>query len=225
MFATPIKNVRLTSLEELKKFSFNMWDQKAEPKTFAYNNGQFAYADEYGCVNVTPYRGEVRDILKAEGYSQEYFFVPFSNAEERPERYIWLAQIAKEEEWSNTFEKAFAISESKGIKPVDTKGITIRQIRDVSIEMFTDEENHRHYIGMTMQMLLNSTSDNVGTYIIISRDTIMVCDEYGRTFVITIKATINDFVNRLIDAGYTRCATPEQYVRSFPEPLPVADIK
>ena len=216
MFSIPVKHVRLESLEELKKFSFQKWDAKAkDPKTFDSNNGQYAYADEFGLVYVTPYRSEIYDLLVNGGYRGASIWVPFSNGEERPEAYKWLACIADEENWHETFEEAYRIAESKGIKPVNMAGISFKQIRDITTEYFDDKEKNRYFTAMTMKYLHNSTSDNIGTYIVVDRNTLMVCDEYGRTYILTIKGTINDFVNRLIEAGYKRASNPEYFIHEY----------
>ena len=220
MFSKPIRSTRMESLEELTKFSYRVYEQKAEPKTYDYNNGQYAYADEFGCVCVTPYRPEVNGILTAAGYRSAGIFVPFSNGEKRPEAYRWLAKIANEENWAVTFEEAHRIAESKGIQAVDMKGITIRQIRDITEQGLDDRDNCCFFSGMLMQSLCNSTGENIGTYIIMGNNSVMLCDDYGRTFIITVKGTVNDLVNRLIESGYKRTANPERYIQQYAEPLP-----
>lgn len=218
MFSAPIKHVQLKSMEELKKFSMECWDQKATPMTFCMNNGQIAYADEAGGVRVTPYRSEIHGILKENGYHEATFFVPFSNGEKRPDWYEWLAKMADEECWAETFEQAFAVSVRKGVLPFlndDLKGITFKRIRDVTTTIFDDKENHHWFKGMVMTYLGNQTDDNIGTYIVVDSHNVMVCDEYGRTFILTVKGVVNDFVNGLIDHGYTRTGHPEYYIREY----------
>lgn len=218
MFSTPIKHVRLKSLEELKAFSFRKFGEEAEPKTFCSNNGQTAYTDESGYVYVTPSRTGVLDILLDAGYREGSIFVPFSNGEERPYHYKWLARIADEENWCETFSLAKYVADNKGVKPVDTNGISFRQIRDITEHGFFDKENDCIYSRMAIKFLLNGTAENVGTYIVISSNTVMVCDEYGRTYLLTIKGTINELVNRMIEAGYTRCIRPDLFVRESSKP-------
>ena len=218
MFSAPIKHVQLKSMEELKKFSMECWKEKATPMAFCVNNGQIAYADEAGVVSVTPYRPEIWDILRKNGYREASFFVPFSNREERPDRYKWLVRIANEECWATTFEQAFAVSVRKGVLPFlndDLKGITFKRIRDVTTTIFDDKENHHWFEGMVMEHLGNQTDDNIGTYIVVDSHNVMVCDEYGRTFILTVKGVVNDFVNCLIAHGYTRTVHPEYYIHEY----------
>lgn len=218
MFSEPIKYVRLKSMEELEKFSMECWDQKATPMTFCMNNGQIAYADEAGGVRVTPYRPEIHGILKENGYHEATFFVPFSNGEKRPDRYEWLAKMADEECWAETFEQAFRVSVRKNVLPLlpdNLKSITFKQIRDITAKPFDDKRNHRYFIGMVMKHLGNQTEDNVGTYIVVDSHNVMVCDEYGRTFILTVKGIVNDLVNSLIAYGYKRTVHPEYCIRKY----------
>lgn len=68
---------------------------------------------------------------------------------------------------------------------------------------------------MTMKYLLNSSKENVGTYVLVNEHTLVVCDEYGRTFLLKTKGVVNDMVNSLINAGYTRTLHPEYYISEY----------
>ena len=214
MFTNPIKHTRLTSMKELLKFSYRTDSHSENKLVVTQNNGQVAFADEYGCVYVTPYRPEVHAILSEAGYSEKYcLFVPFSNGENRPDAYQWLAKIAEEECWAYTHEKAYQVATEKGIKSVTLRGKY--QIKEISY--YDDTETHTTYSALTT-MFLFSSKENIGTYIVIDEKTIMVCDEYGRTFLLKSKTVINDTVNILLDAGYTRTAHPEWFIHHY-EPV------
>lgn len=202
-------------MEELLKFSYRT-DGKANPLTKWQNNGQIAFADAFGCVYVTPYRTEVHEILKKNGYTDECFSVPFSDSGERPEAYKWLTQIAEEENWAETYEEALKVATEKGIKPV--KISQKYQLREISYYNDTDKS----YSALATQYLMNNSHENIGTYIIIDKKTLVICDEYGRTFLVKVKTVVNDLVNALIDAGYTRTAHPEYYIRHH---TPVEDAE
>lgn len=209
MINTPIKNVRIQSMEELKKFSYRHGMGKEESvKTFCQNNGQIAYCDEHEQIWVTPYRSEIQDVLQEAGYEQYGLWVPFSNGEKVPECYAWLRKIADEENWAETYEKAKIVADEKGIKPVELEQKV--QVKEI-IGWYKDD--HRGYCPMITIFLFNNSRDNIGTYILLDQKSILVCDEYGRTFLISVKTSINDIVNTLIDAGYTRTPNPEFYVK------------
>lgn len=211
MFTNPIRHTRLNSMEEVMNFSF-CTHSRAKPLTRCQKNGQIAFANQYGIVYVTPYRPEIHGILKESGYTEESISVPFSNGENRPDAYQWLEKIAEEENWALTYEKAFKISALKGIQPVE-KVSGKYHIHEISY--YDDTEAHTIYSALIMKFLMNLSEYNIGTYIIVDEKTLVVCDEYGRTFLLKAKTVINDLVNTLIDAGYTRTVHPELYVRKY----------
>ena len=212
MFSTPVKHVRITSMEELLKFSY--WTtKKAHPLTRHQNNGQIAFAVETGDVYVTPYRPEIHDLLANHGYMEGGISVPFPNGVENCSPfYKWLSKIAEEECWAYTHEKAFQISKDKGITPVSYKTGNLR-IREITHTKQPDLEcQSLRFSPLTSLYLMNDTEENIGTYIVLDERTVLLCDEYGRTFLVKAKIVINDFVNALLEAGYSRTAHPERYV-------------
>lgn len=213
MFSKPIKYVRLKSLEEVKAFSYkkNKTGRPCNRKTFDTRNGNIVFIDEFESLYVTPYRSEIIGILERAGYYQRDLDVEFSYDEKRTARYQWLERIAEEERWARTFEEAYRVSRRKGIKPVDTRGINLEKICDITLESFDDKEKKQIFSRMSEQF----KNENVGTYIIIDKNKLMVCDEYGRTYLLTIKGPINDMVNRLIKSGYKRTAHPEWYIKEY----------
>ena len=212
MFTTPIRHTRLNTMEEVMNFSFRT-EFRSTAMTKWQNNGQIAFADENGNVYVTPFRPEIDSILEQAGYRMGSMFVPFSNSEPRPDEYQWLVKIAEEENWAATYEEAFKVAYEKGVKPV--KEIGNYQIKIKEVIFYEDTETHTKYSALTMKYLLNDTQKNVGTYIRVDEKTIVICDEYGRTFLVKAKTVANDLVNDLIGAGYTRTVHPERYVRKY----------
>ena len=210
MFNTPIRHTRLNSVEEVKDFSYRT-TFRATPMRKWQNNGQIAFTDKYGKVYVTPYREEIHDILEKAGYREEGIYVPFSNSESRPDEYLWLEKIAEEENWAATYEKAFKVAAEKGVQPLNVIGKY--QIKQVSY--YDDTDAHIYYSGLVSKYLMNETQENVGTYIIVDEKTLVICDEYGRTFLIKARTVVNELVNALLDAGYTRTIHPERYVRKY----------
>lgn len=210
MFNTPIRHTRLVSYKEVLSFSFRT-DSRATPLTKWQNNGHIAFADWYGNVYVTPYRPEINGILASEDYKDGAIFVPYSNGEKSPDAYQWLMKIAEEENWAYTHEEAFKVASEKGIKAVTMCGKY--QIKEISY--YDDTDAHTIYSALTMKFLMNDSKDNIGTYILVDEKTLIICDEYGRTFLLKAKTVVNDLVNALIDAGYTRTAHPEWYIRRY----------
>lgn len=220
MFTKPIKWTRLNSMEELLKFSYLTNQTVKQKLVFDQNNGQIAFSDEYGSIWVTPYRTEICDILVDANYEADSIPVPFSNGEEVPDAYYWLEQIADRENWAETHERALKFSEEKGIKPVEFGPMAHQmRIKEITTDFYQNDENSTRYNQMASKYLFGNSQSNIGTYIIIDDKSILVCDEYGRTYLITVKATINDIVNTLIDAGYTHTAHPEYYVQKYRDPI------
>lgn len=209
MFTTPIRHTSLKSMEELFKFSYPTEHKAKKPYVFWQNNGQIAFSDKLGMIWVTPYRTEIHSILNEEGYSESAIFVPFSNGEEYPEAYAWLKDIAEQEKRAMTHEEAFEKATERGIKSVSIKAKV--QVKEI-IGWYEDEESNARYEPMTMMYLMNNTRENIATYIVVDEKTLLICDEYGRTFLVKVKTVINDIVNALIEAGYTRTAHPERYI-------------
>lgn len=62
---------------------------------YAYNNSVVAFVDEEGDLYAIPDIG-AQKILAAEGYTREYFYVPFSN---------WDYPVAYEDKWKELWEE------------------------------------------------------------------------------------------------------------------------
>lgn len=217
LFPEPIRSKKLQSLEDVKKFSEYVVnpDSRKMVKVFWQNNGQIAFTDDFGQIFVTPYRTEVREILSQNGYIERDIPVPYSSgSSDIPVHYTWLKKIAERENWAETHEKAYQHAQKNDIKPVvlefSSKQLRYREIT----ECYSDKNTSLEYRPMVEMYLMNGTEENVATYIIIDDLTLLVCDEYGRTFHITAhqKATFNNVVNSLIDAGYYHNPHPEAYV-------------
>lgn len=211
MFTTPIRHTYLKSMEEVMNFSYRT-GSRATPLTRWQNNGQIAFADQYGNVYVTPYRDEIHRIMEESGYKEKFIFVPFSNGEQRPDEYQWNVKIAEEENWALTYEEAAQVAQNKGIRRVMVS--EKYQIKEIS-SFYDDTDTHTIYLPLTMKFLMNETKDNIGTYIFVDEKTLVICDEYGRTFLLRAKTVVNDIVNALLDAGYSRNIHPEMYIRKY----------
>jgi len=140
--------------------------------------------------------------------------VPFSHGEERPEHYKWLEKIAEEECIAYTYEKAFKKSYKKGIQ--SAKIWDEYQLEEIPFSLpYEDPVTHTMYRALTSISLDYESIRNIGTYIIVDKNTVIICDEYGRTFLLK-QTVINNTINALLNAGYTRNTYPERYI-SYPE--------
>jgi len=88
----------------------------------------------------------------------------------------------------------------------------IKEITSYDYYDYIDFKTNTRYYPLTTKFLFNRSKENIGTYIIVDENTLVICDEYGRTFLFKVQTVVNDFVNALIDAGYTRTIHPEDYI-------------
>lgn len=111
---------------------------------------------------------------------------------------------------AETHEMAYQVALEKKLQNVNPyiKGMHVTEV----IGYTNDEDSCAYYLPMVMGHLHNGTGRNVGTYIIINEKILVICDEYGRTFLVKVPKVINELVNSLIDAGYTEAPHPESYV-------------
>ena len=216
MFNYPIKRTELKSLEEIKKYSYLTSKISSQPRVWCQENDQIAYTDKSGNIYVTPYRTEIQSVLSDAGYKEGTLYVPVFDGGIIPNHYRWLKKIALQENWATTHFQAIEIAAARDIKPVELSTDEKFHVCEIS-SCYNDKENSSIYFPMANLWLLNGEKDNIATYIIINKKTLLICDEYARTFLIRVKSVINDIVNELIDAGYRHNPTPAKYV-SFYEP-------
>jgi len=215
MFTNPIKHTRIKDFKELLKFSYCTKKKAEKPFIYWQEEGQIAFSTHLGEIWVTPYREEIPSILKEAYFAEEKMQVPSFEYGEIPEEYGWLLQIAEEENFAATHEKAFKRATEKGIKEVELKQkVHVKEV----VGWYEDEESNARYDSMTMMHLAKGTEKNIATYIVVDEKVLLICDEYGRTFLVKVKTVINDIVNSLIDAGYTRTAHPEKYIHFHKTP-------
>ena len=214
MFKAPVKHTPLKSLEEVKKYSDLRNTTVNSPMVYCKNNGHIAFSDEKSNLWVTPYRQEIIPILDKNGYTSSSLPVPYSCDTEISDYdyYRWLIRIAHQENWAATHTEAFSIASKKGILPVD---ISTDRLHIHEIGFFTDEELFMNFSAMGDLWLSGLSKENIGTYIVIDSKTLLVCDEYCRTFLLKSKDIINDILNELIDAGYRANPHPWYYVHSY----------
>lgn len=204
-------------MQDVKRWSYRIYsmaEEKCVANTVAIqDNRSILFADEAGCYYITPYRPEIWKILKKAGYTNKSTLsVPFSG-EVTTARYKWLQKIAEQENWAYTYEKAAQVANQKGIKHVKVgKGYSVKEISSP----YYDTEEKTIYIPMTEMYLDYATYKNVGTYVLVDEHTLVVCDEYGRTFIFkNTKKGVNKLVNSIINAGYTRMLHPEYNILKY----------
>lgn len=214
MFTPNIRKVALTTMEDLIKFSERDYRYTSnQRKVYCQNNGQIAFVDETGSYYVTPYRTEIHSILRNNGYTEGGLFVPNSSGEKTSERYAWLRAMANRQNWATTQEEAHKVATDKGLKKVkfecNPKHYNYREVETYL------EDGSWIFTPMVSMYMSNSSEEYVGTYILVDKYTILVCDEYGRTFKLGVHTqhAYYSIVNALIDAGYTENHHPEYFVR------------
>lgn len=209
MFTHPIRYTKLNGIEEVKDFSIAVPCNGGNfSKVWNGNSGVVLFIDENGHWYKTAIRPEIPDILTNAGYRKDdTLCVPKFEGKEIPEEWQWIVQIASEE-WRNyTYEEAYKIASEKGIKP-DPFEHYFFSVTEISY-------NRDRYRPMVTKALSNFSTDNIGTYIIVDEKTVYVCDEYGKSYVLSVSADrFNDLVNALLEAGYTRNTRPSLYVCS-----------
>ena len=211
MFYTPIKSTRFLTLSEVISFSVEQSNptQQDTSRTLIkfQDNGNIAYITKDGKLFVTPYRQEIDAILSSEGFTDSTIAIPRISSE----RYRWLQKIANQEFCARRHEEAHKIAVDKKIRAVslDPK-IYYKQI----FSEYTDGGMKLTLYTMFPMKQIMDFHDNIGSYIIIDEQALLVCDEYGQTFLIKTKGSvINGVVNELITSGYLHNANPEKYVK------------
>lgn len=208
MFTRPIQYTQLKSIDELTEFSLELPSiGTSNSMEWNENGGMMVFITKLGLRYLSPTRPETNDLMKKEGYwRNENLGVPLVRLAEDPDLFCkleWLQRDARAEWWAYTYQVAKKIADEKEIKEVViTEPVKVREIVC----------EYGEYTSLVDKCLGNSTGNNVGTYIIINDKELIVCDEYGRTYLITVKRVINDIVNMLIKAGYTKTTEPWRYV-------------
>lgn len=206
MFARPIKYSPLNSLEELIDFSIQLPCNHEERlrKIWNVNSGWVIFYNSSYSHFLTPWRPEIPKILKEHDiFENNKLFVPPVSEYDKT-RANWLWKIASEECWAYAHQEAKKIADEKGIKEVEiAESVKVREITF----------DYNGYRPMVMKSLSNDSRLNIGTYILVDDKTVYVCDEYGRSYVVEVKKVINDVINMLIDAGYTRNIHPWLYIQ------------
>ena len=219
MFYQPTRNVKIKNFEELKKFSICMKGYVVdEPKKFCQYQEQVVFVTEEKIAYVCPERDGIFDIMKKEGYeegdffviNQEKSFIEKLYATIKGKQYNWFLKMKKEEENNLLYERLHMIAEEKGIKSVKFDEEQLEVFRDVS-EADQDLDGYT-YTSMTNPKYALLSKENVGTYIRTNSKTVLLCDEYGRTFLLKFGLSANEFVNKLNEAGYKPNCMPWNYV-------------
>lgn len=217
MFNTPAKYVPMErNMEELKKFSLPICQECFKPLTYGVCNGQIAFVDEDRCTYVTPARTSAYDVLYENGYQKTNMFIPFFSKKNKGERYYDLEKMAEESTWNKTFSYAKAKSNEKAIKDINIKNNFIEKIKDVTKSSIIAElDNGRKYSvsGMINPYLIEECEKNIASFICLDNRNVILCDDYGRTFLVKLNKSFSNFICALICAGYKLTTRPELYVK------------
>lgn len=201
MFKAAHQYTPITTLSELLDLSYKTDTHTATPLARWQNNGQVSFTDTNGVLYVTPYRPEIHDLLEREGYHEKGLYVPFSDGEYRPSAYRHLADLAHEACWAYTQMQAKEVANSKGIRHVN-----VPEGAYDAVEIRRTLKWNNHWIDpLVMLYLMNGTGSNIGTYRVVgNNEAVLVCDENGRTWLVTpLTGDLDTFVCDLFAAGYT----------------------
>ncbi len=222
MFRKPIRHVPLRTMEEVKACSYELGESSSDDRgSYTYQSLEnhstaIIYCDECNQLFITPFRRDIEQILIDQKYRNvhdRFYKMLFYPNNIIPAEYQWLEWIAKEENWALTYEEAFRFSQEKDIKPVTILEPICRLNQIIEAPLVNEIPGKIETCRPMISLLFETgTLENVGTYIHLSSRSLLVCDEYGRTFYIAVNGVINDIENLLISSGYTRTKHPERYV-------------
>ena len=230
MFVSPIiPAVRMDSMADVTRYSiYYKYEHEHEKMVYCTNNGMLAYITESGEVRATPFY-EAGDILEANGYRTGSLFVPYSNGEQPTPELTMLRLYHKQFGQAVTFEEARKISREKGIDDSKVE-FTPSEIKVCEVSYGSSyvyktgfEDIHSIVVTSVTSMYLLDGKDCIGTFVHFGNNFLVICDQWGRTFVVTPKTgVLNGFVNKLIDAGYTLMPNPEDSIKlySYGEEVP-----
>lgn len=176
---------------------------------YQYNNGVFAFVDQYGDTYILPYTDEVRAKLFLAGYTEGIVNVPMSNGEQVIDNERFKSKwesIKKAEDYGSEREKYLAelveldlrdISRKKGVKSLP------ENVYEFSLDMdslsYTDKDGNIQTLPKThlkYDEVLRTA--NTGTYNVLN-GIIVFIDEKGKTFF----APINPYIEeQLKECGY-----------------------
>ena len=111
-----------------------------------------------------------------------------------------------------THKLAYSIAKEKGITGIAWLNSQRFHLKEI-LGWYRDKESNFDYELMVLQFLHNYSEKTIGTYVLIDSKTVLMCDQYGRTFLIKAKHTVDNVVRLLLDSGFTRNPHPEFYVR------------
>ena len=221
MFYEPIRYVPFKTFQELMDNSIQLFGRcLGSPQKYTHYQDSIVYIDGKSQTFVTPLRKETSNILKNNGYEEGEYFIRCADKEyidklrfviDGPE-YKWLEKMAREQDWNFAYQEAHKKAIRKNILSVEPDMYTV-----ADFELIEDEKT---IDGTTFCRMMTSNSlgySNIGSFIRENNKRVLLCDEYGRTFLITFKYSANEFINQLIDANYTRALYPWIFIQEHKE--------
>lgn len=216
MFDEPVRYTPLSSMEELISQSYKTGQSSESKKAACLTGGNMIYVSETGDVYITPLRPEIPKILKENDYkpndllsdlalsSLSYFLVPLE--------YENLLNIAKEQKRAKAYEDAFKIATRKGILPVQLVDYQIETYKQF-FSSYYDEEFVLYYQVLANETLSGYSVENIASFIVVNTTTMLICDEYARTFFLRTPLA-SSIESKLLEAGYHYTDNRDMYIRS-----------
>lgn len=221
MFYEPIRYVPLKSLKEVMDNSIELIVTcLGNPKEFTHFQDNIVFINGRSQTFVTPLRKEITKILEDNGYKEgDYFirsgdkeYIEKLNATINGTEFMWLKYMANEQAWNLAYQEAYKYATSKNIMTVEPEMSSI-----IDFECIDDDKTIDNTVYRMMMTNRSFGYSYVGTFIRAKENTVLLCDEYGRTFLVTFKYSANEFINQLIKANYTRAQYPWIFVQKLEE--------
>lgn len=216
MFYAPIRHTPLKYPSDVLNFSCYTGYTAEKIKTFFQKDSDIFICNEDGKVFATPFREEIPIVLEEFGFKQECFEGGFSPIPRRiSEKYFILQEMAEREKQLKFYEENFKKS------PQRDSSYTIPENLRFSNYEITGPRTVGINIEYNIRPLFceNNENHNISTFIIFHNDNrILLCDEYGRTFLISFNSTddLHIFVNFLLESNFSYTIHPEEYISLKP---------
>ena len=234
MFDDPIRLIpRINSFSKLVQYSIHVFPPQTTPlhpmQYIHVTNDYYLFCLEDGSQYITvPWLGVNDTFFKAYGYEE----VKSCQVTEAGQKFLdkfsvqtsMLWEQAMLQRWTCAFEKCYNTTQLRDPKIGSVEIHEPVKIHDVTFNPYVFQKKTLHFNGMKSQSVTCygmvscypnlMGMDNCGTFIF-GKTFLLVCDEYGRTFLILQTEdmiSLSPIVDRLLQANYTLTKNPDHYV-------------
>ena len=233
MFYSPIRLIpKINSFEELIKYSFQLFPPQItplNPKQYVHVGDYYFFSLEDGMQFITVSWVGVDDtFFSTYGFKAKQSSELTDSCQNLIKKLSLETSMLKEQAelqfWSYAFEHCYKANQLRQAK-LDTVEITEAvEVHDVTFEPYTFQKIlHRpplkEKLSITCYGMVSCYPeirglDNCGTFIF-GKTFLLVCDEYGRTFLILQTEnmiSLSPIVDRLLKANYQLNHKPDNYI-------------